>query len=205
MFATNTSLNPRKPTASTHPAASESSTSSTFLHVAGVGKIAFLSSFSRQRYFAHRRRSASAGRVYPGSVMQTGGHPFWEAVRALGLPENDYAIFGSGPLAVRGLIELKNDVDIVARGPAWTKAVGLGPVTVARHGDPLVRLHGGRIEVFAGWMEMDIGGIIDRAELIEGLPFARLEDILTFKRALGRAKDLEHIRLIEDHLRGDSP
>ena len=143
--------------------------------------------------------------MYPGFVTQTGGHSFWEQVRALDLPENDYAIFGSGPLAARGLIELKNDVDIVARGPAWTKAMGLGPVTVARHGDPLVRLHGGRIEVFAGWMEMDVDGIIDRAELIEGLPFAHLEDVLSFKRALGRVKDLEHIRLIEEHLRGGSP
>jgi len=52
---------------------------------------------------------------------------------------------------------------------------------------------------------MDVDGIIDRAELIEGLPFAHLEGVLSFKRALGRVKDLEHIRLIEEHLHGGSP
>lgn len=46
---------------------------------------------------------------------------------------------------------------------------------------------------------MDADGIIDGAAFIEGVPFARLEDVLAFKRSLGRAKDLEHI-LIEKYL-----
>ena len=40
-------------------------------------------------------------------------------LRALELPAEDYAVFGSGPLAVRGLIEHIGDLDVVARGPAW--------------------------------------------------------------------------------------
>lgn len=139
-----------------------------------------------------------------GPVTWTDEHPLWEAVRALELPPRDYAIFGSGPLVARGLIELKNDVDIVARGPAWKKAEALGPVAVGHHGDAVVRLHDGKVEIFAGWMGTDIDGIIDRAELIEGLPFASLGDVLAFKRALGRPKDLEHIRLIEEYLRHES-
>ncbi len=33
---------------------------------------------------------------------------------------------------------------------------------------------------------------------------SRLEDVLAWKRAHARPKDLEHARLIERHLRGDS-
>ena len=142
--------------------------------------------------------------MYSGFAMLTDEHPLWEEIRALDLPGDDYAIFGSGLLAVRGLMELKNDVDIVARGEAWAKAESLGAVAVADHSDPVVWLCGGRIEIFAGWMGTDINGIIDRAELIEGLPFASLEDVLAFKRELRRPKDLEHIRLIEEHLRHGS-
>ena len=123
-------------------------------------------------------------------------------LRALGLPARDYAVFGSGPLAVRGLIEEMHDLDVVARGAAWEKAKGLGPVRSAPGGDPVVWLEGGAIEVFGGWMGWDIDALIDHAESVEGLPFARLEDVLAFKRSYGRPKDVAHVRLIEEHQRG---
>lgn len=49
-------------------------------------------------------------------------------------------------------------------------------------------------------MGVDAGEIVDGATHIEGVPFARWEDALMFKRSLGRVKDLEHIRLIENYL-----
>ena len=63
------------------------------------------------------------------------------------------------------------------------------------------RLEGGRIEVFGGWMGPDIDALIDGARCIDGLPLARLEDVLARRRAYGRPKDLEHVQLIERHLR----
>jgi hypothetical protein len=51
-----------------------------------------------------------------------------------------------------------------------------------------------------GW---DIDALIDGAERIDGLPFARLEDVLAWKRSYGRHKDLEHVRLIERYLRDE--
>jgi len=63
---------------------------------------------------------------------------------------------------------------------------------------------GGAIEVYGGWLGWDLDALIDKAEIIDGLPFARLKDVLAFKRSLGRAKDLAHVRLIEEHLRDTS-
>ena len=122
-------------------------------------------------------------------------------LRALDLPEGDYAVFGSGPLAARGLWGELRDLDVVARGAAWERAKGLEPVRPAPEGDPVVRLKGGAIEVFGGWLGWDIDALIDDAEMIDGLPFARLKDVLAFKRSHGRPKDIAHVRLIEDHLR----
>ncbi len=129
---------------------------------------------------------------------------FFGKLRELNLPTADFAVFGSGPLAVRGLIEEVHDLDVVARGVAWEQAKGLGQVRTAPEGDPVVWLEGGAIEVFGGWLGWDIDVLIDNAEIIEGLPFARLEDVLAFKLSCGRPKDVAHARLIEGHLRGGS-
>jgi hypothetical protein len=125
-------------------------------------------------------------------------------LRALDLPEGEYAIFGSGPLVARGLLREVHDLDVVARGAAWDRAKGLGQVRTAPEGDPVVWLQGGAIEVFGGWLGWDIDVLIDDAEIIDGLPFACLEDVLAFKRFYGRPKDIAHVRLIEEYLRETS-
>ncbi len=56
------------------------------------------------------------------------GNDLFGELRTLGLPTRDYAVFGSGPLAVRGLIREIRDLDLVARGAAWERAKKLGPV-----------------------------------------------------------------------------
>ncbi len=79
-------------------------------------------------------------------------------LRALGLPAGDYAVFGSGPLAVRDLIRELRDLDLVARGAAWERARGLGPVRAAPEGDLVVWLEGDAIEVFGGWQALQLSG-----------------------------------------------
>lgn len=65
-----------------------------------------------------------------------GGELFGK-IRALGLPIGDYAIFGSGPLAVRGLMPGARDLDVVARGTAWERWRRLGPVRAAHEVDSM--------------------------------------------------------------------
>lgn len=130
------------------------------------------------------------------------GKALREKVTALCLPAGDYAVFGSGPLLAHGLVRSVNDVDVLARGAAWEAAKGLGDAVAGEMGDPVVRLGGGEVEIFGGWLGMDADGIVEGARTVRGLRFARLEDVLAFKRMLGRPKDREHVRLIEGHLRG---
>jgi hypothetical protein len=61
----------------------------------------------------------------------------------------------------------------------------------------------GRIQFSAGWITdgFNADDLIGRADVFEGLPFARLEDVLLYKQALGRPKDFPDIRAIQCVLR----
>jgi hypothetical protein len=119
-------------------------------------------------------------------------------VESLGLPDGDYALHGSAPLLAHGLVSEVNDVDIVARAAAWRHALALGPRAHGDQDDVVRPLPG--VEIFDGWLGDAADSLIDGAELVAGLPCVRLAAVLEFKRQLGRAKDHEHIRLIEAYL-----
>ena len=119
-------------------------------------------------------------------------------VRALELPGAGWAVFGSGPMLAHGLIPDVGDLDLVATGAAWARALELGPAETGPGGDRVVRL--GRIELFDGWMGLELGALLERAELLYGLRWASLRDVLEFKERLERPKDAEHLRLLRAHL-----
>ena len=128
------------------------------------------------------------------------GTSLFDSLRSFGLPEADYAVFGSGPLIVRGIIDATNDLDVVSRGAAWVKACELGElVTLSEHSVDVVSLLDGAITIGRSWAygNVDIDELIDTAEVIDGLPFARLQHVVGYKKIAGRPKDREHLRLLE--------
>lgn len=125
-------------------------------------------------------------------------HPLIKQLLALGLPPEDFAVFGSGPMLARGIKE-SHDLDLLARRAAWEKAAVGGTVDAAYGGRKAVI---GDIEIFNGWGpgEWDIDGLIDGADVIDGIRFVTLQNVLKWKRSVGRPKDREHISLIEAYL-----
>lgn len=130
------------------------------------------------------------------SEIRTLSGPFWEAVRALELPVGDYAVFGSAPLLARGLVAEVGDIDLLATRSAWQRACLLGTPETAPGGDQVVRL-GSDIDIFDGWLGLDVDAIISRAETVDGLPIAHLCDVALYKRLLDRPKDRAHLELLE--------
>nr|WP_221377729.1 hypothetical protein [Actinoplanes polyasparticus] len=119
---------------------------------------------------------------------------FLELKKELGLDSRDFVIFGSGPLLAHGLRDEVRDLDVVARGETWDR------VRVHQEGKPrpgningasVVEFCGGHIQFSRGWIsdEYDADELIDHAEHFEGLPFARLDDVLRYKKTLRRSKD----------------
>jgi len=130
-------------------------------------------------------------------------HPLLRRLISLGLRSADFVVFGSAPLLVHGLREDVRDVDVVARGAAWQRAratgvAAVGPLT----GSPMVHYWGGRIEVSPQWTSpsWDVDLLIQNADVVHGVRFARLQDVLAHKRALGRTKDEADVAAVESHI-----
>ncbi len=124
----------------------------------------------------------------------------FDRVKSLNLPVGDFAIFGSGPLIVRGIIPASNDLDIICRGQAWERVKGIGELEYLSEYDvTVVSLCDGRLTFGTKWAigEFDIDELIDGAEEIDGLPFVRLEHVTNYKKISNRPKDLRHIEALK--------
>jgi hypothetical protein len=120
-------------------------------------------------------------------------------ITELQLDRRDFVIFGSGPLLAHGLRRRIHDLDIVARGDTWQKVREYGVAESGTvNGAPIAQFWDGHIQFSAGWVSArwNAGQLIDRAEVIQGLPFARLADVLAYKQELRRPKDRPDIAVL---------
>lgn len=123
----------------------------------------------------------------------------FDRVRQLRLPQDEYAIFGSGPLVVRKIITFGNDLDIICRGPAWDAVCLAGRQEYLEDYDTtIVSMADGAITFGTSWGigDFDLDELIDDAEIIDGLPFVRLRHVIEYKRVRSAAKDLLHLDAI---------
>jgi hypothetical protein len=128
---------------------------------------------------------------YPAELL-------FDRLRALDLTTGEYAVFGSGPIAVRGLVDTVRDLDVIIRGKTWQQVRALG-VVVTKGDDETVDLGNGLTFGRSwGYGVFDIEKLIDEAEIIEGLPFVRLDAVIQFKKIADRPKDREHLRLLRE-------
>ena len=123
----------------------------------------------------------------------------------LHLPRGDWALFGSGPLLIRGWIDEVGDLDVISRGAAWERAKEIGERGVLPpDGVEIVNIDGGAITIGTSWryIEVPIDALIDGAESIDGIPCVCLDHIISYKRIADRPKDRGHLAVIEEHLTG---
>ena len=120
-----------------------------------------------------------------------------QELKALRLPVEDYAIFGSGPLAVRGIRDC-NDLDIVVSAHLWEE-LSLRYVPIGK------KIEVGNLEFWHDWMPwyspVEIVEIIASAECLDDVPFAKLPYVIDFKKKMGREKDKRDLVLIDNYLK----
>jgi hypothetical protein len=120
-----------------------------------------------------------------------------DEIRKLNLPKGEFSIFGSGPICVRGLKEWA-DVDLIVTeelfdtlslNKSWT-------LKISENGSEM--LLKGNIEAWKDWKpgDWDIKKLILESEIIDGLPFVRLDEVVKWKKLRGKKKDLIDISLI---------
>ncbi|WP_297082000.1 phosphoribosyltransferase [uncultured Demequina sp.] len=120
----------------------------------------------------------------------------WSEVRAivadLGVDPADLVLAGSVPLVAHGIVPTVGDIDVVALAPAWQALASRGATPrTGDHGDLVLDL--GDAQVFSGWHGTRADAVAARAGLVDGLRVASLTDVIAYKRALGRPKDVEHL------------
>lgn len=121
-------------------------------------------------------------------------------LRLIGLPPGDYAVFGSGPLLIRGIIDEAADLDVIARDAAWNDARRRGEmVDLPEHGVSVASFYEGAVTVGNRWAigNVSIDELIDSAEMIDGLPFVTLAHVRAYKLISDRPKDREHLELLD--------
>jgi hypothetical protein len=126
--------------------------------------------------------------------------------KVLNLPIGQYCIFGSGVLEIHGIRTAK-DVDILVtedlykklknegwkRKWIWWRTLWCKCVTHGQN-EAFTNLYWGKK------YRPSTQDLIVRAELYDGIPFLRLEDLLEFQRNLPREKDKQGVRMIEEYL-----
>ena len=119
--------------------------------------------------------------------------------KKLKLPDGSYAIYGSGPLGVRGIRDIR-DLDVIVTDELYQK---LKEKYLRDSKKELIKL--GEIEIYPIWAwNPTFAGLkqtINRAELIDGLRFVLLEDLVKWKQKMGRPKDFKDIELINNYLK----
>jgi hypothetical protein len=128
----------------------------------------------------------------------------FQRVKELNLPIGEYAIFGSGPMGIRDMREM-HDVDVLVSEKVYNEYVnksGWKIKNIYENNDYFKGLNNDilEIEMWKDWYtDWDVSKLIREAEIIDELPFVRLEYLIKWKKFFGREKDLKDVELIENY------
>ena len=123
-------------------------------------------------------------------------------VKGLNLTENSYVVYGSCPLAVAGIREAQ-DVDMLVSKELFSELREKGWEELVKNSNDKPLTH----DVFEAHDSWDFSSynptlehLLSTATVVDGVPFAALEEVRKWKAASGRPKDLMDIALLDTYL-----
>jgi hypothetical protein len=130
----------------------------------------------------------------------------FERVKKLGFPLGQYVVVG-GAMEAHGLRPAK-DIDIIAMPELISKLLAEGWKETGCWNCPgcgRLFLEKEDVDVISDFSHgdkyrADTRALISSADIIEGVPFVRLEELVKWKKAAGRPKDLVDVEMIEKYL-----
>lgn len=125
-----------------------------------------------------------------------------EELKKLNLPKEKFAVFGSGPMAIRNLRESR-DIDIIVTQEVWNKLAEKYPISSKERaeGGIMKKIQVDEIEIYGDWPPFEsVEKLIKEADIINGFRFVKLGKVLLWKKYLNREKDRQDILLIEEYL-----
>ncbi|MFZ2150863.1 MAG: hypothetical protein WAZ12_03925 [Candidatus Absconditicoccaceae bacterium] len=132
-----------------------------------------------------------------------------EEIKKLKFPRGHYIVVGSGPMIVRNLRE-SNDIDIVVSNKLFNKCINNNWEIVPRtYPEKLgqfylryscVELY---LDVNHGNFNPTLEELLQRADIIDNIPFISLKDLIKLKKAYNKPKHLEDIKNIKLYLKNN--
>lgn len=126
----------------------------------------------------------------------------FKRLEELSFPLGEYVVIGSGALAARGIREA-NDLDIVVTDKLLQKLINSREYKEVIK-DGRLFLENNDVDVTTKLPESystSLKEAIKTADIINGYPFLNILETIKFKKALGREKDYNDIKLINEYLK----
>lgn len=123
-------------------------------------------------------------------------------VKSLNLPLGSYIVFGSCPMAIAGIREAV-DIDFLVSETLFEelRKNGWRQIEKSTRDKSLIK---DNFEAHSNWdfksYKPTLKHILESADIVEDVPFASLSEVLKWKTASGRPKDLIDLKLINEYL-----
>lgn len=134
----------------------------------------------------------------------------------LNLPKDQFAVFGSGPMAIRGMREA-GDLDLIVTDKLWQQLIDDGHKviketwhemeqadgkTIDHYREYVVLVPAPNIEVFNKWpfVSASADELVAEAKMIDGVPFVSLDRVIEWKTGFNRPKDHKDVEMIKKFL-----
>lgn len=116
-----------------------------------------------------------------------------QIIKEMELPLHDYWISAGAGLVIHGVKESTSDIDLGCTPNLFEQYIKNGyKYQLLKNGIRCISINE-KVELLENWL-------VNKIEIIDGLPVACLESIKEQKRKLGREKDINDIILIEKYL-----
>jgi hypothetical protein len=122
-----------------------------------------------------------------------------DELKKLNLPSDEFSVFGSGPMAIRGLKE-PGDMDIIVTENLWNKLKQKYEL-VKKPNYEYLTVNG--IDFFHDWTHpgYDLNKLINDSDIIQRVRFVKLEAVLEWKLKRNLEKDKKDIDILKKHLK----
>lgn len=135
-------------------------------------------------------------------------NPVFIKLDTLQLLPNDHIIMGTGIMFALGIRDLNtlDDLDLFVSLKCWNRVKTMSQIIpdVEWHCEKIV-LYENTIEIFNGWGpgSYNFDTLLKNSIRIGSFTFLSLNDLINWKKAMGRDKDKIHLQMIENYLNGN--
>ena len=120
-----------------------------------------------------------------------------DTLKELNIPKEDFVIYGSAPMVLRGLKEKNNDLDVLVKDSVWEKLSIKYPNNI--NGD-YIDINGVSFTHKDMNLLGDMDEVIRKSDIIDGFHILSLAETKKWKEKIGGENHLKDAKVIEEYL-----